>query len=155
MKGLPEKLKRKKLLQLIRKVTGPVEKAAKLEVQMIERRAWTEEGRATTGNLEASIGRIRGKSKEFPNIQVAPRAKGKFQGGHGHLVHFGTKKRYGSARRGLSGRYYRGAVKPNPYMKRAFDKTFNQSRAQFEKDMARYLQQELNKLEKMRANGVS
>lgn len=148
MKGLNEKMRRRKVMQIIRNVAGPAQKAAKQEVQMIEREAWVRDKRITTGNLEASIGRFSGKSKDYPNVMVGPRVKGKFHGWHGHLVHDGTKQRRGRAKKSLFGkRYNRGAAKPNPYMQRAFDKTRDRVRADFEKQIAKYI-------EKM-ANGTS
>lgn len=134
MKGLNEKMRRRKLLQIIRSVAGPAEKAARQEVAMIEREAWVREKRITTGNLEGSIGRFAGKSKEYPNVMVGARAKGSYKGWHGHLVHDGTKNR--RTKKGIS----RGAAKPDPFMQRAFDKTRNQVRADFEKQVAKYIE---------------
>lgn len=133
LKRLDESMQRKQIMSLIRRVAGPVEKAAKLEAAMIETRA-LQAGRITTGNLEDSIGRIRGKAKEYPNIQVAPRAKGRFKGFHAQLVQFGTSVR--KTRTGAN----RGAAKPDPFMTRAFNKTLNSVRADFEKQIAKQVE---------------
>jgi len=89
------------------------------------------EGRFPTGNLMESIGNITGRSKEYPNIQVGPRAKGRFKGAHAQLIQFGTKNRknrYGKNR---------GKVTANPFMQRAFDKTFPRVKSDFEKQVAK------------------
>lgn len=127
---MPDKAKRSTLLKIIRRVTGPVVEAAKHEVAQIQENAFAE-GRFPTGNLLASIGNITGRSKEFPNIQVGPRAKGQFKGAHAQLIQFGTKNRrnkYGSNR---------GKVTANPFMERAFKKTFPAVKSDFEKQVAK------------------
>ncbi len=130
LKKMPEKAKRTTLLKIMRRVTGPVADAARAEVAQIQEKAFSE-GRFPTGNLYDSIGNITGRSKEFPNIQIGPRAKGNYKGWHGHLVHYGTGQRtnkYGQNR---------GAVRANPYMERAFKKTFPSVKPNFEKEVAR------------------
>lgn len=134
MKGLPEKMRRKEIYNVIRNVAGPVEKAAKLEAQKIEADAWSNHRRMNTGNLEDSIGRIKGKSKDFINTQVAPRAKGRFKGFHAQLVQFGTKGR--ANKKGQN----RGSMTANPFMQRAFDKTLNGVRAEFERQIAKKIE---------------
>jgi len=133
LKQLPEKVKRTTLYRILRDVTGPVEKAVLAEVNKIERDAEAA-GRQTTGNLYDAIGKIQGKSKEYVNIQVAPRAKGKFRGWHAHLVHFGTKTR--KTKKGWS----RGAAKENLFMERAFQKTLTQVRPDFENKIAKEIE---------------
>ncbi len=131
LKKMPEKMRRKEIMKIIRNVSGPAEKAAKTEAAMIEARAWQEHRRINSGNLERSIGRIQGKSKDFLNIQVAPRAKSGFKGFHAHLVHFGTKNR--NNKKGQN----RGSMPANDFMRRAFDKSLNQVRADFERKIAK------------------
>lgn len=138
MKGLSDKMRRSEMYSLIRNVAGPVEKAAKQEAAKIESDAWTNHRRINTGNLEASIGRIRGKSKEYLNIQVAPRARGRFKGFHAQLVQFGTDTR--RTKKGAN----RGKMDPNPFMQRAFDKTLNGVRGNFEKQVAKKIQKFAN-----------
>tara|TARA_R110000822_G_scaffold15064_2_gene52436 strand:+ start:360 stop:818 length:459 start_codon:yes stop_codon:yes gene_type:complete len=138
MKGLSEKMRRAEMFNLIRKVAGPVEKAAKQEAAQIESQAWSQYGRINSGNLEESIGRIRGKSKEFLNVQVAPRAKGRFKGFHAQLVQFGTDGR--TNKKGQN----RGKMTANPFMKRAFDKTLNGLRGDFEKQVAKKIEKFAN-----------
>lgn len=102
----------------------------KHEVAQIQERAFSE-GRPTTGNLYDAIGRIRGKSQEFINVQVAPRAKRGYKGGHAHLVNFGTKVR--STRKGAN----RGAAKANNFAERAYNSTRAQVTVQMEKQVAK------------------
>lgn len=143
MKGLSEKMRRSEIYNVIRNVAGPVEKAAKLEAAKIESNAWTQHKRINSGNLEESIGRIRGKSRDYANIQVAPRAKGRFKGFHAQLVQFGT-----AGRRNKKGQN-RGRMTANPFMQRAFDKTLNGVRANFEKQIAKKIEKFAN------TNGIS
>jgi hypothetical protein len=107
-----------------------VEDAMKHEVAQIQERAFSE-GRPTTGNLYDAIGRIRGKSQEFINVQVAPRAKRGFKGGHAHLVNFGTKVR--STKKGFN----RGAARENNFSERAYNKTRASVTAEMEKQVAK------------------
>jgi len=130
LKQLPEKVKKTELYRILRNVTGPVEDAMKAEVTKIEMDAMSA-GRNPTGNLYDAIGRIRGKSKDFVNMQVAPRAKGKYKGGHAHLVHFGTKNR--KTKKGWS----RGAGTSNPFAERAFRKSYSMVKPKFESEIAK------------------
>ena len=130
LKQLPEKIKKNELYRILRNVTGVVEDAARAEVAKIERDAEAA-GRQTTGNLYDAIGRIRGKSKEYVNVQVAPRAKGNYRGWHAHLVHFGTVNR--TTKKG----WKRGAATANPFMERAFNKTLSQVKPKFEMEIAK------------------
>lgn len=140
MKSLPMKMRRRKILQIIRSVAGPVEKAAKQEAAMIESNAWVNHKRMNSGNLEASIGRIAGKSKDYVNIMVAPRAKGRYQGFHAHLVQFGTASR--ANKKGSN----RGVMPANNFMGRAFDKTLNNVRSDFERQIAKQVEKYANGL---------
>jgi hypothetical protein len=150
LKQLPEKAKRQRLLAIIKNVTGPVLSAAQREVNAIEMAAQSA-GRLTTGNLYGSLGFVTGRSKEYPNIQVAPRVSGRaetywrkrsssggrrksagsFNGFHAHLVHFGTGAR--KTRKGFN----RGSGSGNPFMQRAFDKTLPSVRPNFEAAIAK------------------
>lgn len=130
LKQVPEKIKKNELYRILRNVTGPVEDAMKHEVAQIQEKAFSE-GRPTTGNLYDAIGRIRGKSQEFINVQVAPRAKRGFKGGHAHLVNFGTKVR--SNRKGAN----RGAARENNFSERAYRKTRAAVTAEMEKQVAK------------------
>lgn len=130
LRSMPDKAKRSTLLKIIRRVTGPVVAAARHEVAQIEEKAFSE-GRFPTGNLMESIGNITGRSKEYPNIQVGPRAKGRFKGAHAQLIEFGTKNR--TNRYGKN----RGKVTANPFMQRAFDSTFPRVKTDFEKQVAK------------------
>lgn len=154
LRQLPEKAKRSRLISIIKNVTGPVLKAAQGEVSKIESAAQAQ-GRLTTGNLYDSLGFVTGKSKDYINVQVAPRVSGrasvywkkrsqadgrkkgggnKFSGFHAHLVHFGTKGR--KTNKG----YRRGAAKANPYMERAFNKTLSGVRSNFEARVAKEIE---------------
>ncbi len=130
LKQVPEKIKRNELYRILRNVTGPVEDAMRAEVTKIERAAQAK-GRETTGNLYDAIGRIRGKSKEYLNLQVAPRVRGNYRGWHAHLVNFGTKVR--QTKMGWN----RGAARENNFAQRAFDRTINQVRPDFEAQVAK------------------
>jgi hypothetical protein len=150
LKQLPEKAKRSRLISIIKSVTGPVLDAARAEVNAIELAAQSE-GRLTTGNLYGSLGQVVGRSKEYPNVQVAPRvsgnsatywrkrsasggrrkSSGSFAGFHAHLVHFGT-----SARKTTKG-WRRGSAAANPFMERAFRKTLPGVKANFESRVAK------------------
>lgn len=138
LKQVPERIKRNELYRILRNVTGPVEKAMRDEVTKIEMAAQAA-GRETTGNLYDAIGRIRGKSKEYLNIQVAPRVKGNYKGYHAHLVNFGTKVR--KTRKG----YNRGAARENNFAQRAFDRTLNMVRPEFEAQVAKSTERLLKK----------
>jgi hypothetical protein len=126
--------KRSKLIALIKKSIKPTLVATQNEVARIDRASPND----TTGNLFDSIGFITGRSKEFVNVQVGPRAKGRWKGFHGHFVEFGTRSR------GQGGRY--GAARPNPFMKPGFDKSFRQSVSGFEIEIAKYVEDEAQKL---------
>lgn len=130
LKQVPEKIKKNELYRILRNVTGPVEDAMKHEVAQIQEKAFSE-GRPTTGNLYDAIGRIRGKSQEFINVQVAPRAKRGFKGGHAHLVNFGTKNR--ATKKGWN----RGAARANNFSERAYNKTRAAVTKEMEKQVAK------------------
>ena len=138
LKQVPEKIKKNELYRILRNVTGPVEDAMRHEVAQIQEKAFSE-GRPTTGNLYDAIGRIRGKSQEFVNIQVAPRAKRGFKGGHAHLVNFGTKVR--ATRTGAN----RGAARENNFSERAYNKTRSAVTLQMEKQIAKSTERLLKK----------
>ena len=134
LKQVPEKIKKNELYRILRNVTGPVEDAMKHEVAQIQEKAFSE-GRPTTGNLYDAIGRIRGKSQEFINVQVAPRGKRRgYKGGHAHLLNFGTKIR--TTRKGLN----RGKATANNFSERAFNKTRAAVTAQMEKQVAKSIE---------------
>lgn len=133
LKRLPERIKKNELYRILRNVTGPVEEAMRSEVTKIELAAHAA-GRDTTGNLYDAIGRIRGKSKEYLNVQVAPRVKGKYRGYHAHLVNFGTKIR--KTRKG----YRRGAARENNFAQRAWDRTVNSVKPNFEAQVAKSME---------------
>lgn len=99
--------------RITRETIKPVLQQAQREVARIEMNSSND----TTGNLWESLGFITGKSREFPNVQIGPRAKRGFKGHHGHLVEFGTSSR--KNRKGSN----RGKSRPNPFMKPAFEKT--------------------------------
>jgi HK97 gp10 family phage protein len=137
LKKYQRSLTRNELLRITRKSIKPVLVQAKNEVARIERTS--REGN-TTGNLWESLGNITGRSKEFVNVQIGARAKRGFKGWHAHLLEFGTSRR--STKRGAN----RGAAKPRPFMKPAFDKTFPAVKATFENNVAQYAQKQADKI---------
>lgn len=122
LKRLPEKQKRSEILKVLRKVTRPLIQAARANIN------------DHTGNLSRSIGNITGKSREYPNILVGPRAKGKNRGQHGHLVEAG----HGGPK----------AAPAHPYMKPAIDQTSNLISKDMEQKIAKHLQKTIDRLSK-------
>lgn len=117
---LPDRLKRRETLKLLRRVTKPTIMAAKANV------------RSRSGRLERSIGNITGKSKTYPNVLVGPRVKGNHAGFHGHLVEFGH-----------------GGPHPapaHPFMRPAYEQTKGQVSEDAAKKIAKYLEKTANKL---------
>lgn len=121
---LPDRMKRNELLKIMRRVAKPTVRAAKANVSSI------------SGRLERSIGSITGRSKKYPNVQVGPRAKGKNEGFHGHLVEFGH-----------------GGPNPapaHPFMRPAYDQTKGMVTQDAARQVAKYLQKRANQLK----NGI-
>ena len=117
---LPDKLKRNELLKLLRRSSQPTIAAAKRNV------------RKKSGKLERSIGNITGKNREYPNIMVGPRAKGKHEGFHGHLIEFGH-----------------GGPHPAPafpFMRPAYDETKMAVSKDASGKVAKYLEKRANQL---------
>jgi hypothetical protein len=75
-----------------------------------------------TGNLVDSIGSVRvgfKKADQLGDVRVGPR-RGKFGGNHGHLVEFGTRKRFN--KKGAS----RGIMPSKPFAEPALSQTKGQ-----------------------------
>jgi hypothetical protein len=139
MKAFGMSLNRRELIMLIKRSIKPTLEATQQEANRIEKEAKSK-GRIPTGNLADSIGFITGRSKEFVNIQVGPRVKGKWKGFHGHWVEFGTGDR--KTNKGVR----RGIAKPNPYMKPAFDRSYKQSSTNFKNEVAIYVENKVNQI---------
>lgn len=144
IKELPEKVKRKEVIKILRTSAKPTLRAAKNEVPV------------ASGNLKKSLGIIvgkKGRSKENPTIYVGPRSGGrlKYDGWYGAIVH-GGRNVY---RRGFKRRHVRSkqnanaAVKfipGNPYMDRAYNQTKGQVTKETEKSVAKAIQRQIDKL---------
>lgn len=140
MKAFGMSLSRRELIAIIKRSIQPTLIATQQETNRIEKEALAK-GRVTTGNLNDSIGLITGRSKEFVNVQVGPRVKGKWKGFHGSWVEFGTSLRK-TRKAGAS----RGSAKANPYMKPAFDRTYRTSSNNFKDEVARYVEKKATEI---------
>lgn len=117
---LPQKQKRSEILKVIRRSTKPTIDAAR---RLVPKKS---------GRLQRAIGNITSKNKEYPNILVGPRARGKHEGFHGALVEFGH-----------------GGPSPapaNPYMRPAFEQTKNGVSEDLANKIAKYIEKRANAL---------
>lgn len=117
---LPDRMKRNELLKVLRRSSKPTIQAAKRNIH------------SRSNRLGKSIGNITGKNREYPNVMVGPRVKGKNEGFHGHLVEFGH-----------------GGPHPapaNPFMRPAYDETKNRVSDDLAKKISAYLEKQANKL---------
>lgn len=84
MRRLPLVFSHKIIGSAIYKASKPIEDTAKSLIK------------DKTGNLKASVGRVRtpiAKANNIGEVKVGPRVGGKYKGYHGHLVELGTKNR--------------------------------------------------------------
>jgi len=81
--------------------------------------------------MRAEVTKIERAAQANLNLQVAPRVRGNYRGWHAHLVNFGTKVR--QTKMGWN----RGAARENNFAQRAFDRTINQVRPDFEAQVAK------------------
>lgn len=126
LEELPDKTKMKAIIPSLNTAGRVVIQAArrklprKNEVRRYEISKGKNKGKVirkvATGNLRASIGRIKLSSfkrrkRLQPIVLVGPRAYGKYRGFHGHLVEFGHQN-----------------ASPHPYMRPAYEETKGQAR---------------------------
>lgn len=129
-----DRLKRREMLKLLRQSSKATVKAARAQAP-VSQAQHVISGKRTRkvinpGQLKKSIGNITGRSKDRPTIYVGPRTKGKrWDGFYGAFVHGGTKTQ-----------------RPNEFMTRAYRQTRGQVTAETEKQVARYVQKQINKL---------
>lgn len=140
IKQLPDKIKKREMLKILRAVAKPTVQAAKAEAPVGEREhkrySKRDGGVIATyqpGNLKKSIGNITGKrgmARVNAVIYVGPRSKGrKNDGYYGGMVHGGTKFQ-----------------KANKFMDRAFNRTQGQVTEDAAAKTAAYIQKQINKL---------
>lgn len=142
IKQLPDKVKKREMLKVLRVVAKPTVAAAKQEAPVgtkvhkrYSRRDGSVLGVYNPGNLKKSIGNItgrRGLARTNAVLYVGPRSKGrKYDGYYGAMVHGGTKYQ-----------------KPNKYMDRAYSRTKGQVTRDAEDKVAAAIQKQINKLSK-------
>lgn len=140
VKQLPDKLKKREMLRILRIVAKPTVSAARQEAPVgdrVHKRYSRRDGRVlgvyNPGNLRKSIGNITGKKglgRVNAVLYVGPRSKGrKYDGYYGHMVHGGTVKQ-----------------EANPYMDRAYNRTKGQVTVDAEARVAKALQKQIDKL---------
>lgn len=140
IKVLPDKLKKREMLKILRVVARPTVAAARSEAPMgtrshkrYSRRTGAVLAEYFPGNLKKSIGNItgrRGSAKRNAVIYVGPRTKGrKNDGYYGAMVHGGTVNQ-----------------DPNPYMDRAYSITKGRVTRDAEVKTAKALQRQIDRL---------
>ena len=140
IKQLPDKVKKREMLKVLRKVTKPTIDAARQQAPVgdkvhkrYSRRDGSVLGTYNPGNLKKSIGNItgrRGFAKTNAVIYVGPRSKGrKYDGYYGAMVHGGTKFQ-----------------KANKYMDRAYNQTKGKVTKDAEEKVAKAIQKQIDKL---------
>lgn len=99
-----------------------------------------------TGNLIDSIGAIRGNFKqvisgkrELGVVAVGPRRGGKFKGGHGHLVEYGTVERFQKPKYSFAQKKSVGVMPVNPFMEPAFEATKTELLSKYNEEVGRKL----------------
>ena len=91
-----DSLTRKVLLSGMRQAATPLVKEMRDNIEPSGRDYSNAKYQRKSGDLKRSIGKITGKSKEFPSLYVGPRVKRKFSnmGYVGHWVEFGNDTGY-------------------------------------------------------------
>lgn len=152
IKKLPDKVKRKELHKVLKQVAKPTVLQAQFEAPI---RSFTKKAKTPPGTLKRSIGTIvgkKGRSRINAVVYVGPRAKGKFKGWYGHIVHNGRNiYQKGFKRKHKKGANSFGAktrVKANPFMQRAYAKTGAGVTAEAEVQVTKYVQRQINRLSK-------
>lgn len=140
IKVLPDKVKKREMLKILRQVSKPTVAAARATAPIgkkVHKRYSRKNGAVlgvySPGNLKKSIGNItgrKGSARKNAVIYVGPRSKGrKYDGYYGAMVHGGTKSQ-----------------SKNPYMDRAFSKTKGLVTRDAEVKVAAAIQKQINKL---------
>ena len=140
IKQLPDKLKKREMLKVLRIVAKPTVAAARAQAPVgnkphkrYSRRDGSVLGSYLPGNLKKSIGNITGKrglGRQNAVIYVGARSKGKkYDGYYGGMVHGGT--------------VHQAA---NPFMDRAYNQTKGMVTADAEIKTAKLLQRQIDKL---------
>lgn len=140
IKQLPDKVKKREMLKVLRQVAKPTVAAARSQAPVgtrrhkrYSRRDGSVLGVYDPGNLKKSIGNItgrRGRARTNAVLYVGPRSKGrKYDGYYGAMVHGGTKFQ-----------------KPNPYMDRAYNQTKGMVTKDAEEKVAAAIQKQIDKL---------
>lgn len=140
IKQLPEKVKKRETLRLLRIVAKPTVAAARAQAPVgkrphkrYSRRTGAVLGEYQPGNLRKSIGNItgkRGSAKINAVLYVGPRSKGrKYDGYYGAMVHYGTVDQ-----------------RANPFMRRAFVQTQGGVTKEAGARMTRLIQKNIDRL---------
>jgi HK97 gp10 family phage protein len=157
MKLANDKEKKRPILQVLRAVASGTAKVAKQEAP-VSKKPHVIGGKRTKktinpGNLKKSIGIIngkRGKAKENPTVYVGPRAKGNHDGFYGAWVEAGhiVKNKGGGRKRTKSSSGGGSRTKPNPFMRRAYNKTQGRVTPEVSEKVAKVIQRNIDKLSK-------
>lgn len=137
---LPEKVKKRETLRLLRIIAKPTVAAARAQAPVgrkphkrYSRRTGAVLGSYQPGNLRKSIGNItgrRGAAKINAVLYVGPRSKGrKYDGYYGAMVHYGTVDQ-----------------SANPFMRRAFNQTRGGVTKEAGEKLAKYIQKNIDRL---------
>ena len=152
IKKLPDKVKRNELQKVLRQVAKPTVREAQFQAPI---RDFNKKGPNPPGTLKRSIGvknGKKGKSKINAVVYVGPRTKGSNKGWYGHLVELGHNiysKGFKRVRKaGANNQAAKKRTKANPFMDRAYKITKGKVSAESEKQVARYIQKQINRLSK-------
>jgi hypothetical protein len=95
-----------------------------------------------TGNLVDSIGVVRTsvkKANHVGEVKVGPRRRGRYRGGHAHLVEYGTKERRLLGRGKYAAGTNRGKMTKEPFAERAFSQTKDTVEGRIAKAIAKHV----------------
>lgn len=128
VKTLDDKMKKREIVKIWRRVAKPTLTAAKQKVPV------------KSGRLKRSLGLVTGKSKTYINVLVIARRKGQYRGNHAHLVEYGHIIRHPKTGRII------GHAPPQPFMRPAWDQTKTAATANTEKLLAKHIEKTIQKL---------
>lgn len=141
IKQLPEKVKRGEVLKILGQVATPTVKAAKANAPVSKAAHVGRKNKVIEpGNLQKSIGKIRGKRGSAKvNAVLHVGAKSKKNKNDGYYAHMVVKP-------GFKGRNRKGSE--NKFMQRAFEQTKGQVTVDAEKKITKYIQKQIARLSK-------
>lgn len=141
IKQLPDKVKRREMLKVLRQSSKATVRAARANAPVSKKQhvisgATRARRVIQPGNLKKAIGNRTGKDKGKAIIYVGARKTKKFDAYYSAIVIRGARR----ANNNPSG------FKGNPFIDRAYNSTKGQVTADTEKNVARYIQKQIDKL---------